>query len=108
MSAGRAWRRRGAGDHILLHRLLHHDRAGCWTWRVRGAQVPADRSTDVCLVIDPAADSHYCPDCLLGAVPLWDATAGNHPRVAKCRDCGSVFMLVFVHRRHAARAAMKN
>ena len=104
--ARRPRRRRGAGEHILMHRLLHHDRAGGWTWRVRGAQVPAARTTDVCLVIDPAADSHYCPDCLLGAVPLWDATAGNHPRVAKCRDCGSVFVLVFVHRRRAARAAM--
>ena len=104
--ARRPRRRRGAGEHILMHRLLHHDCAGGWTWRVRGAQVPAARTTDVCLVIDPAADSHYCPDCLLGAVPLWDATAGNHPRVAKCRDCGSVFMLVFVHRRRAARAAM--
>ena len=29
--------------------------AGGWTWRVRGAQVPAARTTDVCLVIDPAA-----------------------------------------------------
>ena len=76
--ARRPRRRRGAGEHILMHRLLHHDCAGGWTWRVRGAQVPAARTTDVCLVIDPAADSHYCPDCLLGAVPLWDATAGNH------------------------------
>ena len=105
MSAGRA-RRPRRRHRVLMHRLLHHDRAGCWTWCVRGAQVPADRSTDVCLPIDPAADSHYCPDCLLGAVRLWDATSGNHPRVAKCRDCGSVFMLVFVHRRRAARAAM--
>jgi len=47
----------------------------------------------LCLPIDPAAESRYCPDCLLGTVLLWDAGGGNH--VVECRDCGSVFMLVF-------------
>ena len=58
----------------LLHRLLHQEPDGSWTWRVRGAKVPATRATDVCLLIEPAAAAHYCPDCLLGAV-LWDASA---------------------------------
>lgn len=70
-------------------RLLHHDSDGCWTWRVRGTRVPAARSTDVCLEIDPNADAHYCPDCLLGTVPLCGGSAGHHSRVVECRDCGS-------------------
>jgi len=51
MSAGRARRsrrRHHAGERILMHRLLHHDPAGCWTWRVRGAQVPARREHRRC------------------------------------------------------------
>ena len=32
-------------------------RDGRWTWCVRGAMVPASRTTDVCLEIDPGADS---------------------------------------------------
>ena len=88
--------RRGEPHEILMHRLLHREPDGCWTWRVRGVKVPAARTTDVCLEIDPAADSHYCPDCLLGAVRLWDTTARNHPRVVECRDCGSLFGLVYL------------
>ena len=38
----------------LLHRLLHQEPDGSWTWRVRGAKVPATRTTDVCLLIEPA------------------------------------------------------
>ena len=75
----------------LLHRLLHQEPDGSWTWRVRGAKVPATRTTDVCLLIEPAAAAHYCPDCLLGAV-LWDAS-GYVPRALECRDCGSQFAL---------------
>ena len=109
MSAGRARRprrRRGEGEDILMHRLLHHDRAGFWTWRERGAKVPAVQNTDVCLEIDPAADSHHCSDCRIGSVLLRGTGSGDYPHVVKCRDCGSVFMLVlFVHDRDAARAA---
>ncbi len=108
MSArGARWprRRRGEGEDIMMHRLLHHGRDGVWTWRVRGAKVPAVQNNDVCLEIDPAADSHYCPDCLIGSVLLRDAGASDHHQVVKCQDCGSMFMLVFVHDRHAARAA---
>ena len=50
MSAGRARRprrRRCEGEDILMHRLLHHDRAGFWTWRERGTKVPAVQNTDV-------------------------------------------------------------
>ena len=75
----------------LLHRLLHQEPDGSWTWRVRGAKVPATRTTDVCLLIEPDATAHYCPDCLLGAV-LWD-TSGYVPRALECRDCGSQFAL---------------
>ena len=32
---------------------------GSWTWRVRGAKVPATRTTDVCLLIEPTAAAHY-------------------------------------------------
>ena len=78
-----------------MHRLLHHDPAGCWTWRVRARRFRPPRAPTLCLPIDPAAESRYCPDCLLGTVLLWDAGAGNH--VVECRDCGSVFMLVFLH-----------
>ena len=76
---------------LLLHRLLHQEPDGSWTWRVRGAQVPATRTTDVCLLIERAAAEHYCPDCLLGAL-LWDAS-GYVPRALECRDCGSQFVL---------------
>ena len=56
---------RGSERHSrLLHRLLHQEPDGSWTWRVRGAKVPATRTTDVCLLIEPAAAEHYCPDCL--------------------------------------------
>ena len=85
-------RRRAAG--LLLHRLLNHEPDGTWTWRVRGAKVPAARSTDVSLLIEPAAAEHYCPDCLLGAV-LWDAS-GYVPRALECRDCGSQFALAYL------------
>ena len=74
---------------------------GVWTWRVRGAKVPAVQKNDVRLEIDPAADSHYCPDCLIGSIR--PAARRRRHQVVKCRDCGS--MLVFVHDRHAARAA---
>lgn len=82
---------------IVMHRLLRCDPDG-GTWCVRGAQVPASRTTDVYLEIDPAADSHYCPDCMLGAVRLLDAGDGL-PRVVECRDCGSQFGLACVSRR---------
>ena len=83
---------RGSERHSrLLHRLLHQEPDGSWTWRVRGAKVPATRTTDVCLLIEPAAATHYCPDCLLGAV-RWDAS-GYVPRALECRDCGSQFAL---------------
>ena len=75
----------------LLHRLLHQEPDGSWTWRVRGAKVPATRTTDVCLPIEPGAAEHYCPDCLVGAV-RWDAS-GYVPRALECRDCGSQFVL---------------
>lgn len=96
----RAGARRCRGvELILMHRLSHCDLDGCWTWCVRGAMVPPVRTTDVCLEIDPAADSHYCPDCLLGAVRLWDAGGANLPRAVECRDCGSLFGLACVIRR---------
>lgn len=88
-----------------MHRLLHHGRDGAWTWRVHGAKVPAVQKNDVCLEIDPAAASHCYPDCRIGSGRLRAAGAGDHHQVVKCRDCGSVFVLVFVHDRHAARAA---
>ena len=75
----------------LLHRLLHQEPDGSWTWRVRGAKVPAIRTTDVDLPIEPGAFEHYCPDCLVGAV-RWDAS-GYVPRALECRDCGSQFVL---------------
>ena len=74
----------------LLHRLLHQEPDGSWTWRVRGAKVPATRTTDVCLLIEPAAAAHYCPDCLLGVY------GGMRPATCpalECRDCGSQFAL---------------
>ena len=61
-------RRSKRHGRLLLHRLLHQEPDGSWTWRVRGAQVPASRTTDVCLLIEPTAAAHYCPDCLLGAL----------------------------------------
>ena len=102
-------------DMVLERAAVHRARRlmakrirAAGSWRVRGAQVPAGPNTDVYLPIDPAVDSHYCPDCLPGSARLWAADASNHPHVAKCQDCWSMFMLVFVHDRHAARAAMKN
>ena len=80
----------------LLHRLLHQEPDGSWTWRVRGAKVPATRTTDVCLLIEPTAVAHYCPDCLVGAV-RWDAS-GYVPRALKCQDCGSQFGLACLER----------
>ena len=60
-------RRRGGGgrrfDSLLLHRLLHYEPDGSWTWRVRGAKVLAARTTDVYLEIEPDAEANYCPDC---------------------------------------------
>ena len=90
ITAARSTRRKRHG-RLLLHRLLHQEPDGSWTWRVRGAKVPATRTTDVSLLIEPAAAAHYCPDCLLGAL-LWDA-AGYVPRALECRDCGSQFVL---------------
>ena len=84
----------------LLH-LLHQEPDGSWTWRVRGAQVPATRTTDVCLPIEPAAAEHYCPDCLVGAV-RWDAS-GYVPRALKCQDCGSQFGLACLRTEPAER-----
>ena len=49
------------------------------SWRVRGAQVPAGPNTDVYLPIDPAVDSHYCPDSLPGSARLWAAGASKPP-----------------------------
>ena len=57
--------------------------------RREGACNPHNRCR--CLLIEPAAAEHYCPDCLLGAV-LWDAS-GYVPRALECRDCGSQFAL---------------
>ena len=91
-------RRRGA-ELIVMHRLLRGGRDGRWTWCVRGAMVPASRTTDVCLEIDPGADAHYCPDCLLGSVRLEDASAGNRLCAVACGDCGSLFGLACVIRR---------
>ena len=76
-------RRSKRHGRLLLHRLLHQEPDGSWTWRVRGAKVPATRTTDVSLLIEPTAAAHYCPDCLLGAL-LWDA-AGYVPRALECR-----------------------
>ena len=86
----------------LLHRLLHQEPDGSWTWRVRGAKVAATRTTDVCLLIEPGAATHYCPDCLLGAV-LWDAS-DYVPRALECRDCGSQFALACLRAEPAGRA----
>ena len=66
ITATRSTRRKRHG-RLLLHRLLHQEPDGSWTWRVRGAKVPATRTTDVSLLIEPTAAAHYCPDCLLGA-----------------------------------------
>ena len=90
ITAARSTRRKRHG-RLLLHRLLHQEPDDSWTWRVRGAKVPATRTTDVSLLIEPTAAAHYCPDCLLGAL-LWDA-AGYVPRALECRDCGSQFVL---------------
>ena len=85
----------------LLHRLLHQEPDGSWTWRVRGAKVPAIRTTDVDLPIEPGAFEHYCPDCLVGAV-RWDAS-GYVPRALKCQDCGSQFGLACLRTEPAER-----
>ena len=92
---------RGERPGRLLHRLLHQEPDGSWTWRVRGAKVPATRTTDVCLPIKPAAAEHYCPDCLVGAV-RWDAS-GYVPRALKCQDCGSQFGLACLRTEPAER-----
>ena len=55
----------------LLHRLLHQDPDGSWTWRVRGAKVPATRTTDVCLPIEPGGRR-----ALLSGLPGWRCTVG--------------------------------
>ena len=96
----------GEGEDILMHRQLHHDRDGVWTWRVRGAKVPAVQKNDVCLEIDPAAAAHYCPDCWIGPVRQREAGADRHHRVVRCQDCGSAFVLVFVHDRPAVQTTM--
>ena len=49
------------------------------------------RTTDVCLLIEPTAAEHYCPDCLVGAL-LWMRPA-TCPVPLECRDCGSQFVL---------------
>ena len=77
ITAARSTRRKRHG-RLLLHRLLHQEPDGSWTWRVRGAKVPATRTTDVCLLIEPTAAAHYCPDCLLGAL-VWDASGSVPP-----------------------------
>ena len=82
-------------------RLLHQEPDGSWTWRVRGAKVPAIRTTDVDLPIEPAAAEHYCPDCLVGAV-RWGAS-GYVPRALKCQDCGSQFGLACLRTEPAER-----
>lgn len=99
VAVARAGVQRRRGDElIVMHRLLRGGRDGRWTWCVRGAMVPASRTTDVCLEIDPGADSHYCPDCLLGSVRLEDAGAGHRPCAVACGDCGSLFGLACVNR----------
>ena len=50
-TAARSTRRKRHG-RLLLHRLLHQEADGSWTWRVCGAKVPATRTTDVSLLID--------------------------------------------------------
>ena len=93
---------RGSERHSrLLHRLLHQEPDGSWTWRVRGAKVPAIRTTDVDLPIEPGAFEHYCPDCLVGAV-RWGAS-GYVPRALKCQDCGSQFGLACLRTEPAER-----
>ena len=84
------WQQRRRSAVLLLHRLPYYERDGTWTWRVRGAKVPAARSTDVSVLIEPGACEQYCPDCLLSAI-RWDARGGNRPRAVACGDCGSQF-----------------
>ena len=92
-------RRRNAGgrrfDSLVLHRLLHHEPDGSWTWQVSGVKVLAARTTDVSLLIEPDAAAHYCPDCLRGAM-LWEATAADAPRALECRACRSLFALAYL------------
>ena len=95
VAAARAGSERNAGgrrfDSLVLHRLLHYEPDGSWSWRVSGVKVLAARTTDVSLLIEPDAEAHYCPDCLLGAV-VWK-TADRVPCAVECRDCGSQFGL---------------
>ena len=58
----------------LLHRLLHQEPDGSWTWRVRGAKVPATRTTDVCLLIEPAV-----ADALLSGTAWLPLYGGMRP-----------------------------
>ena len=85
---------------MVLHRLLHYEQDGVWTWHVRGATVPALRATDVCLPVDPDAEASYCPDCLHGEV-RWGVPVGR-PRALVCRGCGSQFGLSLVDREATA------
>ena len=62
ITAARSTRGKRHG-RLLLHRLLHQEPDGSWTWRVRGAKVPATRTTDVCLPIEPTARSRQPRGC---------------------------------------------
>lgn len=104
-AALRAVRREAGGrraSDLALHRLLHRELDGTWTWRVRGEQVPASRDTDVCLMIEPDAETNYCPDCLLGTV-RWGVPV-RAPQPLECRDCRSLFGLSLLDRRWAPRS----
>lgn len=92
------------GPDLVLHRLLHRELDGTWTWRVRGEQVPASRDTDVCLMIEPDAETNYCPDCLLGTV-RWGVPV-RAPQPLECRDCRSLFGLSLLDRRWAPRSRL--
>ena len=73
---------------------------GVWTWRVRGAKVPAVQKNDVRLEIDPAADF-----ALLPRLPdRIDPSCCALP-TPPGREVPGLRELVFVHDRHAARAA---
>ena len=66
-------RRSKRHGRLLLHRLLHQEPDGSWTWRVRGAKVPASRTTDVCLLIEPTAAEQVRPS-QVSAVPISQGT----------------------------------